>query len=409
MLYLTTYIFRLCLNPVFVFFQHKAESEQYDVVMHPDLKENKLCAFSDANNCMMRKHMTQEIWDELKDHKTATGGWTLARAINTGCQNEDSLVGIHAGDIESYTDFAKVFDPVIEEYHGGYSPDRKHVTDMDPSKLVGDIEDKSMIKSTRIRVARNLFGFPLNPSSTKEQRLEIEELMKKVFDTLEGDLAGKYYSLATMTEEERNQLVADHFLFRPGDRFQAASGYHNFWPAGRGIFHNEAKTFLLWINEGDHMRIISMQKGGDVKEVFDRLARGAKAIEEGIKKITGNEEAFLHNEHLGMITCCPTNLGTGLRGGVHIVLPNLFKVKGLKEMDGFVRTMGCQVRGTHGEHTEIVDTCDISNFHRVGKPEYELVQNMIDTVNTVVKMEKEEEEKQGRKEMAEPEQQKEES
>ena len=26
------------------------------------------------------------------------------------------------------------------------------------------------------------------------------------------------------------------------------------WPEGRGIFHNEAKTFLLWVNEEDQTR-----------------------------------------------------------------------------------------------------------------------------------------------------------
>ena len=35
--------------------------------------------------------------------------------------------------------------------------------------------------------------------------------------------------------------------------------------AGRGIFHNAEKTFLVWVNEEDQLRIISMQKGGDVK------------------------------------------------------------------------------------------------------------------------------------------------
>ena len=358
--------------------------------MDENLAQNKYPVFADENKSYMRKAMSSALFEELKDHKTKTGGWTLAKAINTGIINQDSLVGCHAGDAESYTDFRKLFDPVIEAYHGGYGPERKHTTDLDPTKLVGDIEDKSMIKTTRIRVARNLFGFPLNPSSTKEQRLKIEELMRKVFDTLEGDLAGTYYSLATLKDEEKQRLVDDHFLFKPGDRFQAASGYHNYWPAGRGIFHNKDKTFLLWLNEGDHIRIISMQKGGDVKAVFSRLARGVQAIESGIKKVTGNAQAFLCDDHLGMITCCPSNLGTGLRGGVHITLPALFKNKGLKLLDGTVRELGCQVRGTHGEHTEIVDTCDVSNFHRIGRTEYQLVQNMIDCVNKLVQMEKEE-------------------
>ena len=98
----------------------------------------------------------------------------------------------------------------------------------------------------------------------------------QVFEILEGDLAGTYYSIPTLSKEQQKQLVADHFLFRPGDRFQAASGYHRFWPAGRGIFHNEEKTFLVWINEGDHLRIISTEKGSDVKSVFVRLAKGVE-------------------------------------------------------------------------------------------------------------------------------------
>lgn len=39
----------------------------------------------------------------------------------------------------------------------------------------------------------------------------------------------------------------------------------------------------MWINEGDHLRIISMEQGGDVQSVFDRLGRGIRAIEEGLQ------------------------------------------------------------------------------------------------------------------------------
>ena len=41
----------------------------------------------------------------------------------------------------------------------------------------------------------------------------------------------------------------------------------------------QEKTFLTWVNEEDQLRIISMQMGGDVRGVFDRLARGIKAVE----------------------------------------------------------------------------------------------------------------------------------
>ena len=56
-------------------------------------------------------------------------------------------------------------------------------------------------------------------------------------------------------------LVDDHFLFVSGDKNLISAGMERDWPEGRGIFHNEAKTFLVWVNEEDQLRIISMEKG----------------------------------------------------------------------------------------------------------------------------------------------------
>ena len=94
-----------------------------------------------------------------------------------------------------------------------------------------------------------------------------------------------------------------------------ACGLNREWPDGRGIFHNNSKTFLVWVNEEDQLRIISMQNGADILEVFTRLSKACTHIETVAK--------FSHDEHLGYITSCPTNLGTALRASVHIHLPNL--------------------------------------------------------------------------------------
>jgi len=67
-----------------------------------------------------------------------------------------------------------------------------------------------------------------------------------------------------MTAEQQKEFVDQHFLFRGKDKMQAASGYHQHWPQGRGIFISEDKKFLVWINEGDHIRIISMEQGDSV-------------------------------------------------------------------------------------------------------------------------------------------------
>jgi len=50
------------------------------------------------------------------------------------------------------------------------------------------------------------------------------------------------------------------------------------WPDARGIWHNHQKTFLVWVNEEDHTRVISMQKGGNMEEVFKRFCTGLKEV-----------------------------------------------------------------------------------------------------------------------------------
>merc|ERR1712043_127542 len=158
-----------------------------------------------------------------------------------------------------------------------------HVSDMDVEKIKGNVADDVPVHSVRIRVGRSIDGFGLSPGITKEQRVGVENLMKKAFANLKGDLAGTYFPLTGMDEKVRQQLVDDHFLFVSGDPNLKVAGMERDWPEGRGIFHNIDKTFLVWVNEEDQLRIISMQKGKDVKEVFDRLVRGINAVESSLK------------------------------------------------------------------------------------------------------------------------------
>jgi len=236
-----------------------------------------------------------------------------------------------------------------------------------------------MIKSTRIRVGRNLAKFPLGPGISKEERDQVEIDAQKAFESFTGELAGKYYPLATMSEADQKQLIEDHFLFKEGDRFLEACGLNRDWPAGRGIFHNDAKTFLCWVNEEDQFRIISMQNGADIGAVFARLSNAATCIEKVAE--------FAHDDHLGYITSCPTNLGTALRASVHIHLPLLGAQK--EQFQAIANKYFVQIRGAHGEHTETNDMIfDISNIRRLGRSEVELVQDMYDGVKAMIEAEK---------------------
>jgi len=240
-------------------------------------------------------------------------------------------------------------------------------------------EDGAMIVSSRIRVGRNMDGFPLGPGITKEQRLEVMEKAVEACNTFEGDLEGKFYPLDGMSKEDQNQLIADHILFKQGDRFLEACNLNRDWPSGRGIFHNNEKSFNVWVNEEDQLRIISMQKGADILAVFDRLCRACAHIETVCK--------FSHDEHLVYITSCPTNLGTALRASVHIKLPKLQKDK--TKFNAIADKYYVQIRGIHGEHSEADDgVFDISNRRRLGRSEKALVQDMIDGVRALIEAEK---------------------
>jgi len=333
-----------------------------------------------STHSLVAKHVTPEKWAKLGGIQTKTSGFTLAKAIACAVEFDDQHCGIYAGDQDSYEVFADVFDPIIEEYHGlpkGFA----HTSDMDVSKINGNIDAAAPVHSTRIRVGRSVEGFGLSPGITRDQRLGLEVLMKSAFAKLAGDLAGKYFPLLGMEEADRLQLVDDHFLFVSGDKNLIAAGMERDWPEGRGIFHNAEKSFLVWVNEEDQLRIISMQGGGDVRGVFERLARGIKAVGDSVKAESGKD--FMLSPRLGYLHSCPTNLGTGMRASVHIDLPGWTK-EGLPALKARCEELAVQPRGTRGESGgQTGVTYDISNKHRLGYSEVQLVQTMIDGVNTL--------------------------
>merc|ERR1712061_295387 len=331
-----------------------------------------------SKHSLVAKHVTKDKWEKLKNIKTKTSGFTLYKAIAVSVEFDNQHCGIYAGDWDSYKDFAPVFDPLIQEYHG-ILPSAVHTSDMDASKIKGNVDSDVPVHSCRIRVGRSIDGFGLSPGITREQRIGVEKLMINAVKNFPSDLAGNYYLLTGMDEKVRQQLVDDHFLFVSGDRNLQVAGMERDRPEGRGIFHNTEKTFLIWINEEDQLRIISMQKGGDVREVFSRLAKGIKAVQDSVKAESGKD--FCLDEKYGYIHSCPTNLGTGMRASVHVDLPGWTK-HSVDKLKARCEELHLQPRGTRGESGgQTGHTYDISNKHRLGYSEVELVQKMIDGVN----------------------------
>ncbi|XP_066957151.1 arginine kinase 1-like, partial [Macrobrachium rosenbergii] len=345
------------------------------------LLEEEYEKFKDVDSrSLLKKYLTQEIFDSVKRRVTSKGA-TLHDCIKSGLANPDSHIGLYAPDAESYSMFHELFDPVIDEYHGGFGPDDSHpATDFgDPSHL-GDLNELgNYVLSTRVRCARSVEGFPFNPLLTSDQYAELEQDVGYTLGTLEDDLAGNYRSLDEIGPEEQEELLQKHLLFKQGDRFLEAAGASRFWPEGRGIFLNENSTLVVWVNEEDHLRIISMQEGGNMGEVYDRFVRAVTAL--------GEKLPFSSSGHLGFLSFCPTNLGTAIRASVHIRLPLLGSDR--QKLEDTAAKYNLQVRGTSGEHSEAEDyVFDISNRRRLGISEIEALQEMYDGVMEIIRLER---------------------
>ena len=352
--------------------------------------------FGPEHKSLMAKELTPELFEKLKDVKSSKG-YTLSNAIMTGVVTPHLGVGTTAGDEECWELFKDLYYPVIKGWHGYDASTSKHPMDLDPSKLVFTEEQKETfnkyVVSTRIRAARNISGFSLPTGATEEDRAGVENVLKQTFAGLSGELSGTYYELGALTEEQTKFLLERGFLFQiPTARnLLTGAGAARSWPNNRGIFHNEAQTALAWVNEEDHCRIISMELGGNIPSVFQRFCDLSNAIKDSAEK---NGTKLMWNETLGFMGTCPSNLGTGLRASVMVVLPEFNKLMSSENhadkelLETVCAAFDLQPRGSAGEHSAAEGgKFDVSNKQRLGFSEVQLVQKMIDGVSRVVELE----------------------
>ena len=148
-----------------------------------------------------------------------------------------------------------------------------------------------------------------------------------MFEKLIADekYGGEYVSIspghANFIDDARyKELVKAHIMFKDmdADSYLKSAGIASDWPHGRGCYISADKGFIIWVGEEDHLRIMCMEKGTVLNKVFDRL-KGAIDVVNGIESIGG----FAMSEDYGVVTSCPTNLGTAMRASLHIKLPNL--------------------------------------------------------------------------------------
>merc|ERR1719204_2546184 len=347
------------------------------------------------------------MWDRLKNKVTSTGV-TLADCIKTGVDNLGhpyvaNTVGIVACDEESYEVFKELFDPIIDLKHKGYPADAIQPSNMNFDELSDtDIDPETKyVLTTRVRTGRSVRGFQLPPRISFEERRKLEKLVVNALLEMDGDLKGEYFPLHGsrswaekpngMSHEKERELRSCGNLFQePDSTLLLASGMARHWPDARGVFHNHEKNLFIWFGEEDHMRIVSMQgdltkpthKGKQIKEVTARFMRACDAVQKVLKK---NGYDFMHNDHLGWVLTCPSNLGTGMRCGTMVRLPNVSSRSDWKQL---INSMRLQVRGKSGvDSASTGGIWDVSNADRIGKGEIDLVNILIEGAAQLVKWE----------------------
>lgn len=343
---------------------------------------------------LMAAVLSPDLYAELKDVETEKG-YTLSNVILTGVVNPHLRIGCTAGCEESWEKFKNLFYPIVKKLHNGYDADtRKHPTDLNPESIrFTDAELEvfnGYILSTKIRATRNFSNYALPAGAKGEDRSQPEFIMQQVFKSWEGtEMGGKYYQLETLSKEDRSFLSSRGFLFKKpsAKSVLTGSGCCRSWPSNRGVFHNDDHTALIWINEEDHVRMISMEIGGNILSVFRRFCEISKNI---LSVAENNLTKYMHNEKLGFLSTCPSNLGTSLRITIQIKLPGLAKLEEDNVKPGFdmipnvCKKYGLVANATSGDSTVFV----LSNTEKLGISEVSLVQRMIDGVQKLIEIER---------------------
>jgi len=320
----------------------------------------------------------------------------LLKCMNSGIENPDSEMGCYACQPSDYDDFKPFFSRALARHHK-VPEDARHINDWSlegveglPKDGILDIAELGLpALSMRVRVGRNLRDFPLPGAMTRDDRIRLEDKMMAAFSILIDmpEYGGNYYSITPgnpcfIDEAAYRDLVEAHIMFKDmsGDRYLTAAGIAADWPYGRGCYVSADKGFIIWVGEEDHLRIMCMQRGTVLNEVFDRL----KTVLDLVEGFEGLE--FAYSADYGVVTSCPTSLGTGMRASLHIALPNLTADGTDAKAKAIAKPLGLSVRGIGGEHTPIgVDgTVDISPAKRFCITEAEIIASLYQGIALLV-------------------------
>lgn len=224
------------------------------------------------------------------------------------------------------------------------------------------------VVSTRVRLARNLEGYPF-PYHLKDEK-QAKEIIRLVTSALSRLDEFKLYYMDGISDAEALSLKENH-LISPNliktRKYSAA-------------LINREENVSVMINEEDHLREQCIVKGYDLQLAYDTMSEIDNCIAKSMK--------FAYDEQLGFLTACPTNLGTGLRASVMMFLPAL-SINGLMpKVIKSISRLGLTVRGIYGEGSQAEGYLyQISNEVTLGVTEEYILSQVEEVVEKVCALE----------------------
>lgn len=172
--------------------------------------------------------------------------------------------------------------------------------------------------------------------------------------------------LDTMDQQNKMKLVAKH-LISPELIKQPASA----------VLLNKDESISIMINEEDHIRIQAMGTDLSLQDLYNIASEIDDTLDQSLD--------ISYDEHLGYLTTCPTNIGTGMRASVMLHLPGLSIMKRMNRIAQTINRFGFTIRGIYGEGSQVYGHIyQISNQLTLGKTEDEIIDNLTEVVQQII-------------------------
>lgn len=231
--------------------------------------------------------------------------------------------------------------------------------------------DGDVVISSRVRLARNVAGFPFLPKASEAQQREIEEKLRDAVEAAQTEEPLRYHSMQELTALQRRALAERRLVSR-----ELAEAD---WPSGVGYGPSERLSAM--VNEEDHLRIQGLHAGMEIRGTWQMVDQADTAVEAVVP--------YAFHPELGYLTACPTNVGTGIRVSVMLHLPALAMTGELQKIFAMASKIDFVVRGLYGESSEgLGDFFQVSNQKTLGRSEEEIVGKLETVIPQVVRYER---------------------